>query len=182
MEIESITIKSEQLDEEYCNIIEEKINIKEEDLQSTNETPYKCGICGHRTTTDTLLKVHMKMHLVKRVHQCNICKKTFSFVTELNSHILTHPEEKNSYQCEVCGRDCFTEEDLHKHYRVHTKEKPFKCKLCFRFFSDDSYLRIHERTHHGEDYFRNIMKKNGTFVDPDLVKNVNEENNTPKGN
>ncbi|XP_018572870.1 zinc finger protein 708-like [Anoplophora glabripennis] len=177
MEIENVTIKSEQIDED--DIIEDKINIKEEGLQSTNETPYKCGICGHRTTTDTLLKVHMKMHLVKRLHQCNICKKTFSFVTELNSHILTHTEEKNSYQCEVCRRDCFTEEDLHKHYRVHTKEKPFKCKLCFRSFSDDSYLRVHERTHHGEDYFKNVMKKNGTFVDPNLVKNVIEDS-TPK--
>ncbi|KAJ8916018.1 hypothetical protein NQ315_010886 [Exocentrus adspersus] len=179
MEIEHVAIKSEPQDEDSCKIIEDEVEIKEEELADfTNEAPYKCGICGHRTITDVLLKVHMKLHLVKRQHKCNICSQTFSFVTELNSHILTHTEEKNSYHCEVCGRDCFTEEDLHKHYRVHTKEKPFKCKLCFRAFSDDSYLRIHERSHHGEDYLKEAMKKGGTFVSPSVVENVNKDSSS----
>lgn len=171
MEIEKVDIKSE-LPEDY--LLNED-GTETETLELINQKPYKCGICGHRTTADTLLKVHMKMHFVKRLHQCHVCKESFNFVTELNTHILSHSREISGFKCEHCAKDCFTEEDLHKHYRIHTKEKPYRCKLCLRCFSEEFYLRAHERSHHGEEYAKKNMMQDGTFVDPSLVKHLSDD-------
>ena len=37
-----------------------------------------------------------------------------------------------------------------KHERTHTREKPYTCKYCERFFSHSSVCKQHERTHTGE--------------------------------
>ncbi|XP_056637271.1 uncharacterized protein LOC130445582 [Diorhabda sublineata] len=61
-----------------------------EDCSNNTEKPFKCGICGHCTTSNVLLKVHMKMHLMRRQHWCSICKQSFNFISELNNHMAQH--------------------------------------------------------------------------------------------
>ncbi|KAL5927913.1 zinc-finger protein [Pyricularia oryzae] len=39
------------------------------------------------------------------------------------------------------------------HMRVHTKERPLKCNLCDRTFSESSNLAKHRRTHAAEGSF-----------------------------
>src|SRR6185312_2693197 len=39
--------------------------------------------------------------------------------------------------------------DMTVHWRVHTKEKPYKCDYCERRFTRSSSLREHERNIHG---------------------------------
>ncbi|CAG9814916.1 unnamed protein product [Phaedon cochleariae] len=89
MNFENVMIKSESIDvDEDNNIVEDTVDSKIK--ESANDKLSKCGICGHCTTSNILLRLHMKMHFMKRIHQCGVCRKTFSFVTELNAHMVNH--------------------------------------------------------------------------------------------
>ncbi|KAK7072380.1 hypothetical protein SK128_024909 [Halocaridina rubra] len=53
--------------------------------------------------------------------------------------------------CQLCGRMFGQTEDLRRHIRTHTGEKPYKCPYCpYRAAVKSSVLR-HARTVHGAE-------------------------------
>lgn len=65
------------------------------------------------------------------------------------------PPHERPYACpaESCERRFSRSDELTRHIRIHTGQKPFQCKICMRAFSRSDHLTTHVRTHTGEKPF-----------------------------
>ncbi|CAL4144149.1 unnamed protein product, partial [Meganyctiphanes norvegica] len=77
------------------------------------------------------------------------CEKAFSQTNNLLKHQRTHTGEK-PYQCSKCEKNFSHKGNLIIHQKTHTGEKPHQCSQCDKAFSHISSLKIHKRTHTGE--------------------------------
>ncbi|XP_071445622.1 zinc finger protein 431-like [Hetaerina americana] len=74
-----------------------------------------------------------------------------SFVKKqhLMRHILTHTEEK-PHRCEMCSRAFTQNSNLKRHMLTHTGEGSHRCEICSRAFAHNIGLKRHLLTHTGE--------------------------------
>lgn len=65
------------------------------------------------------------------------------------------PPHERPYACpvELCDRRFSRSDELTRHIRIHTGQKPFQCRICLRAFSRSDHLTTHIRTHTGEKPF-----------------------------
>lgn len=138
-----------------------------------------CDICGRNYARPSTLKTHLRTHTNERPYKCKICGKTFSQAANLTAHQRVHTGER-PFSCPICRRPFSQSSSVITHLRTHsgkcfdtliimsfylsknqsahrldtnlykTGERPYRCKLCSRTFSDSSTLTKHCRIHSGE--------------------------------
>ena len=71
-------------------------------------------------------------------------KKSMKFISLIFSSTGEKP-----YQCawKDCGWKFARSDELTRHYRKHTGDRPFQCQLCERAFSRSDHLALHMKRH-----------------------------------
>lgn len=89
-----------------------------------------------------------KVPLQERPHTCPVpsCDRRFSRSDELTRHLRIHTGQK-PFQCHICQRMFSRSDHLTTHVRTHTGEKPFGCQVCGRKFARSDEMKRHTRVH-----------------------------------
>lgn len=97
-----------------------------------------CYFVGFKHSEETL---HNQKQ-TKRVHQCNICSKTFRCKSHCDRHKMTHSGAK-PFLCETCGTGFNQKKSLKLHMLSHSGINPYNCKWCGQSFRFKVSLESH---------------------------------------
>ncbi|XP_070170306.1 transcriptional repressor CTCFL isoform X1 [Polyergus mexicanus] len=122
----------------------------------TGERPYQCPHCTYASPDTFKLKRHLRIHTGEKPYECDFCQARFTQSNSLKAHKLIHNVgDKPVFQCELCPATCGRKTDLRIHVqKLHTSDKPLKCKRCGKTFPDRYSYKLHSKTHEGEKCYK----------------------------
>ncbi|KAF6197747.1 hypothetical protein GE061_008713, partial [Apolygus lucorum] len=112
------------------------------------EMPFKCHLCDcafpeRQETLEHLKKCHEPEYnsLVAK-GALDSCSETEETEVE-----VTKDQSNRKVMCAFCLRRFWSAEDLRRHMRTHTGERPFSCELCSRRFTLKHSMLRHKKKH-----------------------------------
>uniref|UniRef100_A0A0B7BG16 C2H2-type domain-containing protein n=1 Tax=Arion vulgaris TaxID=1028688 RepID=A0A0B7BG16_9EUPU len=81
------------------------------------------------------------------LHCCTHCFRTFTAKNNLNRHMRRHTGQR-PYECSQCSRSFFRRDDLKGHMLRHSYNKPFRCSLCKKGYTDRACVKNHMAKEH----------------------------------
>ncbi|KAM9318650.1 MDS1 and EVI1 complex locus protein EVI1-A [Pholidichthys leucotaenia] len=88
------------------------------------------------------------LHMSHGLHECKECDQVFPDAHSLESHTLSHSEERE-YKCDQCPKAFNWKSNLIRHQMSHDSGKHYECENCSKqVFTDPSNLQRHIRSQH----------------------------------
>ncbi|CAG5126880.1 unnamed protein product [Candidula unifasciata] len=81
------------------------------------------------------------------VYGCTVCSRTFTAKNNLKRHIRIHTGQR-PYQCLQCSQSFARRDDLKGHMLRHDYNKPFRCSLCKKGYTDRACVKNHMAKEH----------------------------------
>jgi len=83
--------------------------------------------------------------------KCTECEYRCGTEEFLIAHLSIHKKQGDQYVCAICQYASRNQQNLAKHIRTHTGEKPYQCKHCSYSAADKGNLNKHIKTHHKKE-------------------------------
>lgn len=127
---------------------EVKKRLKQKKLPRSKHVETQCDLCGQIFNNRYKYKHHYEAYHEGKRQKCHICQKEFVSVPTLRRHIAIHLNEKK-YKCkfENCNRAYNDITSRSIHYKSHSDERNYVCKICDSAFKHPSSLRSHLLSH-----------------------------------
>jgi len=107
---------------------------------------HKCPYCKSKFKSKTRLSVHVQGTHGPKKFCCDICEYKTSTKYRLKMHNEMVHENKKNWFCKACPYSCYVKSTFIAHMRIHTGEKPYKCKNCQEAFSWRHNLKRHAKS------------------------------------
>ncbi|XP_013113548.1 zinc finger protein 236 [Stomoxys calcitrans] len=133
---------------------------------SSSELPYKCHLCESSFAERAQCLDHIKCFHTQE-YDLLLSKGAIDSEVEANQINSNEEEERNRTQeeatkgvkypdysnrkviCAFCVRRFWSTEDLRRHMRTHSGERPFQCDICLRKFTLKHSMLRHMKKHNG---------------------------------
>uniref|UniRef100_A0A182J6S7 C2H2-type domain-containing protein n=1 Tax=Anopheles atroparvus TaxID=41427 RepID=A0A182J6S7_ANOAO len=124
---------------------------------------HQCTTCEKTFNQKSNLIDHQRLHEQVKLFKCDYCSKSFVQIANLRMHLRTHTAER-PYQCKICQKSFTQSGTLQMHLRAHAKIKPHSCDTCEKAFLTNSDLAKHKLSHSGIKGFHCVLCKNRSFT------------------
>ena len=145
--------------QEYTGSTKNHVKMKDPKRLFECEICHKCFKQKYKLNNHS--RVHLPTEVRQKL-ACTHCDKTFVSGAGLEFHIKTHIGKKG-HMCEICGMAFYQKGDLTRHMLTHSKEdadrKRCVCSECGKSFSNKNNLKTHMYLHKGGRFFCDICGK-----------------------
>ncbi|KAM8960025.1 zinc finger protein 646 [Pelodytes ibericus] len=145
-------------------------------LDGASDNPLSCNQCPSTFSGLSELESHLVNHKDERPFKCNLCDRSYRHAASLVNHKKTH--QVGLYTCLICQKQYSNPMGLKNHLRIHSEDKRFKCDECGESFRISRQLSSHRKAAHGFYSATNVEDAPSSQEHFDLLAPVLVENSS----